>query len=102
MQRADSNSWPGKSNIVPRTLIFSNHVVKAGMKTTGKVSPVAREPIVNRTKNTSEINRELINENRRCYYAKNKKQIRQSIVQSIMCFGAWDQEAEKLEVLGQE
>ena len=28
---------------------------KGGMKTTGKGSPAAREPIVNKTKNTSEI-----------------------------------------------
>ena len=41
--------------IVPRTPRFSNHVVKGGMKTTGRGSPAAKEPIVNKTKNTSEI-----------------------------------------------
>ena len=55
MQRTESKSWPGKNDIVPRTLRFSNHVVKGGMKTTGKGSPAAREPIVNKTRNTSEI-----------------------------------------------
>ena len=44
-----------KNDIVPRTLRFSNHVVKGGMKTTGKGLPAAREPIVNKTRNTSEI-----------------------------------------------
>ena len=44
-----SKSWPGKNDIVPRTLRLSNHVVKTGMKTTEKGSPAAREPIVNRT-----------------------------------------------------
>ena len=55
MQRAESKSWTGKNDIVPRTLRFSNHVVKGIMKTTGKGSPAAREPIVNKTRNTSEI-----------------------------------------------
>ena len=56
MQKTESISWPGKNDIVPRTLRFSNHVVKGGMKTTGgKGSPAAREPIVNKTRNTSEI-----------------------------------------------
>ena len=104
MQRTESKSWPGKNDIVPRTLRFLNHVVKCGMKTTGKGSPAAREPIVNKTRNTSEIteanknNRERINEYRRSYYAKNKEQIRQrlrdqkqrKIGQNIVRFGAWD------------
>ena len=55
MQRTESKSWSGKNDIVPRTPRFSNHVVKGGMKTTGKGSPAAREPIVNKTRNTSEI-----------------------------------------------
>ena len=55
MQRTESKSWPGKNVIVPRTPRCSNHVVKGGMKTTGKGSPAAREPIVNKTKTTSEI-----------------------------------------------
>ena len=46
-----------------RTPRFSNHVVKGGMKTTGKErkekgSPAAREPIVNKTKKTSEITKD--------------------------------------------
>ena len=57
-QRTESKSWPGKNVIVPRTPRFSNHVVKGGMKTTGKGSPKAREPIVNKTKNTSEITKD--------------------------------------------
>ena len=55
MQRTESKSWPGENDIVPRTLRFSNHVIKGGMKTTGKGSPASREPIVNKTRNTSEI-----------------------------------------------
>ena len=55
MQRTESKFWPGKNDIVSRTLRFSNHVVKAGMKTTRKGSPAARDPIVNRTRSTSEI-----------------------------------------------
>ena len=55
MQRTGSKSWPGKNCIVQKTLRFSNHVVKAGMKTIGKGSPAAREPIANRTRNTLEI-----------------------------------------------
>ena len=58
MQRTESKSWPGKNVIVSRTLRFSNHVVKGGMKTTGKGSPTARELIVNKTKNTSEITKD--------------------------------------------
>ncbi len=49
MQRTESKSWPGKNVIVPRTPRFSNHVVKGGMKTTGKGSPAAREPIAKKT-----------------------------------------------------
>ena len=56
------------------------------MKTTGKGSPAAREPIVNKTKNTSEITkdntvkkRERINEYWRSHYAKNKEQIKQRL-----------------------
>ena len=81
------------------------------MKTIGKDSPAAREPIVNKTKNTSETtkdkrqycknNRERINEYWRSYYAKNKEQIRQrlkrKVSQNIVRIGAWDQESEKLE-----
>ena len=44
--------------IVPRTPRFSNHVEKGGMKTTGKGSPAPREPIVNKTKNISEITKD--------------------------------------------
>ena len=55
MQRTGNKSWPGENDMVPRTLRFSNHVVKVGMKTTGKGSPAAREPIGSRTRNTSEI-----------------------------------------------
>ena len=55
MQRTGSTSWPGKNDIVPRTLRFSNYVVKVGMKKTVKGSPAAREPNVNRTRNASEI-----------------------------------------------
>ena len=55
MQRTGSKSWHGKNNIEPRKMRFSNHVAKAAMKTTGQGSPAAREPIVNRTRNTSEI-----------------------------------------------
>ena len=55
MQRTESKSWSGKNDIVPRTPRFSNHVVKGGMKTTLKGSPAAREPIVNKTRNTSQI-----------------------------------------------
>ena len=58
MQRTESKSWPGKNVIVPRTPRFSNHVVKGGMKTTGKGSSAAREPIVNKTKNTSEVTKD--------------------------------------------
>ena len=87
MQRTESKSWSSKNDIVPRTPRFSYHVVKGGMKTTGKGSPAAREPIVNKTRNTSEIiedntvknNRERINKYWRSYYAKNKEQIRQSL-----------------------
>ena len=83
------------------------------MKTTGKGSPAAREPIVNKTKNTSEItkdntvkkNRERINEYWRSYYAKNKEQIKQrlrdqkqrKVGQNIARIGDWNQESEKLE-----
>ena len=58
MQRTESKSWPGKNVIVPRTPRFLNHVVKGGMKTTGKGSLAAREPIVNKTKNTTEITKD--------------------------------------------
>ena len=54
-RRTGSESWPVKSDMVPRTLKFSNNVVKAGMKTTGKGSPAAKGPIVNRTMTTPEI-----------------------------------------------
>ena len=57
-QRTESKSWPGKNVIVPRTPRFSNYVVKGGMKTTGKGSPAAREPIVNKAKNTSIITKD--------------------------------------------
>ena len=57
MQRSESKSWLGRNDIVPRTPRFLNHVVKAqaGMKTTGKGSPAAREPIVDRKRSISEI-----------------------------------------------
>ena len=58
MQRTESKSWPGKNVIVPRTSRFSNHVVKGGIKTTGKGSPAAKVPIVNKTKITSEITKD--------------------------------------------
>ena len=58
MQGTESKFWPGKNDLVPRTPKFSNHDVKGGMKTTGKVSPAAREPIVNKKKNTSEITKD--------------------------------------------
>ena len=45
----------GTNCIVQKTLRFLNRVVKAGMKTIGKGSPAAREPIANRTRNTLEI-----------------------------------------------
>ena len=61
MKEQRANPGPAKtlsyrdSQIVPR---FSNHVEKGGMKTIGKDSPAAREPIVNKTKNTSEITKD--------------------------------------------
>ena len=58
MQKTGSKSWPGKNDIVQRTLRFSNHVVNVGMKTTWKGSPAAREPVVNKTRNTSEITKD--------------------------------------------
>ena len=87
MQRTESKSWPGKNVIVPKTSRFSNHVVKGGMKTTGKGSPAAREPIVNKTKNTSEITKDNTVKTTgngstkywRSYYAKNKEQIKQRL-----------------------
>ena len=57
-KRTESKSWPGKNVIVPRTPRFSNHVVKCGMKTTGKGSPAAREPVVNKTRNTTELTKD--------------------------------------------
>ena len=83
MQRTESKSWPGKNVIVPRTPRLSNHVVKGGMKTTGKGSPTAREPIVNKEhirnyqRQYCKTNRERINEYWRSSYAKNKEQIKQ-------------------------
>ena len=53
MQRTKSESWLGKNE--PRTLKFSKHDVKDGMKLTRNDSSTSREPIVNRTRNTSEI-----------------------------------------------
>ena len=41
--------------LVPRTPRFSKHDVEDGMKLTRNDSSTAREPIVNRTRNTSEI-----------------------------------------------
>ena len=112
MQRTENKFWPSKNDIVPRTPRFSNHVVKAGMKTTGRGSPAAREPIVNRTRSTSEITEDnivkttgkRINEYWRSYYAKNKEEIRQrlrdqkqrQIGQNNVCSGAWNQKSEKL------
>ena len=60
MQRTGSKSWPGKNYIVPRTLRVSNHLVKTGMKTRGKGLPATREPIVNKTRNSSEITEDNI------------------------------------------
>ena len=113
MQRTENKSWPSKTDIVPRTPRSSSHVVKAGMKTTGKGSPAAREPIVNRTRSTSEITEHDIvkitgkgsTKYWRSYCAKNKERIRQrlrdqkqrQIGQNNVCSGAWDQESEKLE-----
>ena len=113
MQRTENKSWPSKTDIVPRTPRSSSHVVKAGMKTTGKGSPAAREPIVNRTRSTSEITEHDIVKTTgkgstkywRSYCAKNKERIRQrlrdqkqrQIGQNNVCSGAWDQESEKLE-----
>ena len=113
MQRTESKSWSGKNDIVPRTPRFSNHVVKGGMKTTGKGSPAAREPIVNKTRNTSEITEDntakttgngstnigdlimprIRNRSSKDFVTKNQKKIGQNIVR----FGALDQESEKLE-----
>ena len=113
MQRTESKSWSGKNDIVPRTPRFSNHVVKGGMKTTGKGSPAARraycrqnkEHIRNYRRQYCKNNRERINKYWRSCYAKNKEQIKQrlrdqkqrKIGQNIVRFGAWDQESEKLE-----
>ena len=55
MQRTDSESWPNKRDIVQKMSGLSKPVVKDGMKTTRNDSPAAREPIVNRTRSTSEI-----------------------------------------------
>ena len=55
MQRTESESWPSKNDIVQRTSRFSKPVEKDGMKLTRNDLPVAREPIVNRTRSTSEI-----------------------------------------------
>ena len=55
MQRTKSKSKLGKNDGEKRTSRFSNHVVTGGKKTTGKGSPAAREPIVNKTRSTSEI-----------------------------------------------
>ena len=113
MQRTEDKSWPGKNEIVPRTLRFSSHVVKAGMKTTGKVSLTAREPIINRTRSTPEITENntvkttgkrstnigdvimprVRNRPGKEFVTKNKDKIDQNIVR----FGAWDKESEKLE-----
>ena len=113
MKRTESKSWSGKNDIVPRTPKFSNHVVKGGIKTTGKGSPAAREPIdVNKTRNTSEITEDNTvkttgngSTNIGDFIAKNKEQIKQRLRdqkqrkkgQNIVRFGAWDQESEKLE-----
>ena len=55
MQRTESESWPSKNDIVQRTSRFSKPVEKDGMKLTRNDLPAAREPIVNRTRSTSEI-----------------------------------------------
>ena len=60
MQRTESKSWPGKNVIVPRTPRFSNHVVKGGMKTTGKGSPAAREPIVNKKRTHQKLPKTIL------------------------------------------
>ena len=107
MQRTESKSWSGKNDIVPRTPGFSNHVIKGGMKTAGKGSPAAREPIVNKTRNTSEIieDNTVKTTGNGSTNIGDKEQIRQrlrdqkqrKIGQNIVRFGAWDQESEKLE-----
>ena len=113
MQRTESKSWPGKNDIVPRTLRFSNHVVKGGMTTTGKGSPAATEPIVNKTRNTSEIPQantlkttgngstnignlivpRIRNRSGKDFVTKNKE----NVVRISCVFGALDQGSEKLE-----
>ena len=105
IQKTGNKSWPGKENIAPRTLRFSNHVVKAGMKTTGKRSPAARGRIVNRTRNTSEItedNTEKQNRKRSPNIgADTTPRIRsrskqRKIGQNIARFEAWEQESESI------
>ena len=110
MQRTESKSWPSKNVIVPRTPRFSNHVVKGGMKTTGKGSPGAREPIDNKTNNTSEITKDntvkttgngstnigdLLMPRIRNRSSRDQKQ--KKVRQNIVRIGAWDQESKKLE-----
>ena len=113
IQRTENKSWPSKNDIVPKTLRFSSHVVKAGMKTTGKGSASSqraycqqnKERIRNYRRQYSKNNRGRINEYWKCYNAKNKEQIRQGlrdekrrqIGQNIVRSGAWDQQSEKLE-----
>ena len=112
MHRTESKSWPGKNVIAPRTPRFSNHVVKGGMKTTGRFASSQRaycqqnkEHIRNYQRQYCKNNRERINEYWRSYYAKNMDQIRQrlrdqkqrKVGQNIVRIGAWDQESEKLE-----
>ena len=44
-----------KTKVIPRMFRFSKPNVKDGMKLTRNDSTTVREPIVNRTRNTSEI-----------------------------------------------
>ena len=98
MQRTESKSWPGKNVIVPRTPRFSNHVVKGGMKTTGRAyCQQNKEHIRNYQRQYCKTNRERINEYWRSYYANNKEQIKQRLRdqkqrkggQNILRIGAW-------------
>ena len=95
-----------QNNGEQRTSRFSKPDVKDGMKLlTRNDSSTAREPIVNRTRNISELNyqrqyrknnREQLNKYWRCYYAKNKEQTNQRLRdQRQRKMGA--RESEKLE-----
>ena len=55
MQRTKSESWPGKNDIVPRTLKILKSRRKRWYENNRERFAAAREPIVNKTRNTSEI-----------------------------------------------